>query len=61
MPLGPISGAMPTIMVFSIDPNVDADSYLLASTKVDANTEMSLLFLNPHEAKFPAKLLAMTN
>jgi hypothetical protein len=28
----------------SVDPNVDADSYLLVSMKVDANTEMLLLF-----------------
>jgi len=40
---------------------VDADSFLLVSTKVDANTEMSLLFLNPREAKFPAGLLATTH
>jgi hypothetical protein len=45
----------------SVHSVVDADSFLLASTKVDANTEMSLLFLNPREAKFPARLLATTH
>jgi len=28
---------------------------------VDANIEMSLQFLNPREAKFPARLLATTH
>jgi hypothetical protein len=37
----------------SVDPNIDADSYLLALMKVDANIEMSQLFLHPCEAKFP--------
>jgi hypothetical protein len=45
----------------SVNTNVDANSYLLASTLVDSNTEMSLLFLKPREAKFPTRLLATTH
>jgi hypothetical protein len=44
--------------IISVDPIVDANYLLSASTEVDTNTEMSLLFLNPRKAKFPAKLLA---
>jgi hypothetical protein len=45
----------------NVNPNVDVDSYLLASTLVDGNIEMSLLFINSREAKFPARLLVTTH